>query len=285
MQISVQVQGLKDLQASMKDFSERRKNAAVATALTRTAVQVRDKIKALMPTALDRPTPYTVRQLKYVAATAAKPVAAVGFGVVRIDDQSGNLIRYQDVGSKETPAGRYLSTQIDGGARKAKRFERALQAVRVLPQGWLAVPGQRAKIDAYGNQSIGEIRQILSYFDAAEQTAGSTQNMGAKGRAKKRAGTRKTAGFEYFVVRPGDARSFSRANGKSGSHAAQPGIYRRTLFALGSRIEPIVIFVRAASYKRRFDFYNVAKSEGDRILQTELKRAIEESAARLSAKT
>jgi hypothetical protein len=284
MQIAIQVQGLKEVQDSLKDFSERRKNAAMATALTRTAVKVRDKVKAVMPALLDRPTPYTMRQLKYVAATAAKPVAAVGFGVVGIEDAYGRVIRYQDLGAKETPAGKYLSTQIDGGARKAKRFEKALQAVRVLPQGWLAVPGQRAKMDAFGNQSVGEMRQILSYFDAAQMTAGSTQNMGAKGRAKKRAGTRKTAGFEYFAIQPGGTRSFTRANGKIGSHAAQPGIYRRTLFALGSRIEPIVIFVRAASYKRRFDFYNIAKAEGDRILQAELVRAIDESAARLRAK-
>lgn len=284
MQISVQVEGLKELQNSMKDFSERRIKAAVATALTRTAVQVRDKVKAVMPSLLDRPTPYTMRQLKYVAATAAKPVAAVGFGVVGIQDQFGNVIRYQNLGASETPAGRYLGTQIDGGARKAKRFGKALQAVRVLPQGWLAVPGQRAKIDAFGNQSIGEIRQILSFFDAAQMTAGSTQNMGAKGRAKKLAGTRKTAGFEYFAVQPGDRRTFTRANGKSGTKAAQPGIYRRTLYDLGSRIEPIVIFVRAANYRRRFDFYNIAKAEGDRILQAELKRAVDESAARLQAK-
>ena len=284
MQISVQVEGLKELQASMKDFSERRKSAALATALTRTAVQVRDKVKGLMPTLLDRPTPYTMRQLKYVAATAAKPVAAVGFGVVAIEDQLGNVIRYQNLGASETPAGKYLSTQIDGGARKAKRFEVALQARRILPAGWLAVPGQRAKMDAYGGQSVGEIKQILSYFDAASFKSGSDQNSNFKGREKLRKGTRKTAGFEYFAVQPGERRTFTRASGKTGTKAAQPGIYRRTLYALGSRIEPIVIFVRAATYKRRFDFYNIAKAEGDRILQTELKRAIDESAARLRAK-
>jgi hypothetical protein len=285
MQISVQVQGLKELQASMQDFSERRKSAAIATALTRTAVQVRDKVKGLMPTVLDRPTPYTQRQLKYVAATAAKPVAAVGFGVVGIADERGNVIRYQDLGAKNTPAGKYLSTQIDGGARKAKRFELALQSRRILPAGWLAVPGQRAKMDAFGNQSVGEIKQILSYFDAASSKSGSDQNSNFKGREKLRKGTRKTAGLEYFAVQPGDRRTFTRASGKTGTKAAQPGIYRRTLFALGSRIEPIVIFVRAASYKRRFDFYNIAKAEGDRILQTELVRAIDESAARLRARS
>ena len=156
---------------------------------------------------------------------------------------------------------------------------------RILPAGWLAVPGQRAKMDAFGNQSVGEIKQILSYFDAASSKSGSDQNSNFKGREKLRKGTRKTAGLEYFAVQPGDRRTFTRASGKTGTKAAQPGIYRRTLFALGSRIEPIVIFVRAASYKRRFDFYNIAKAEGDRILQTELVRAIDESAARLRARS
>ncbi|MFZ2309609.1 MAG: hypothetical protein WAW34_19915 [Rhodoferax sp.] len=281
MKLDIQITGLKELQADLNNFSERRLNAAIATALTRTAVQVREKAKSAMLTSLDRPTPYTVRQLKYVAATAAKPVAAVGFGVVGIQDVQGNVIRYQDLGASETPAGKYLSPQIRGGARGNKRFENALRAVGVLPSGWQAVPGARAKIDAYGNQSIGEIRQILSWMDAAELVAGSRQNMGAAGRAKRIKGTRKTAGFEYFVVPAGASRAFVRANGKTGSHKMQPGIYRRTLLAMGSRIEPIIIFVRSTQYRPRFDFYGIAQRESDRILPTELTRAVSESIARM----
>lgn len=282
MKIDMQITGLNELRASLKDFSERRLNAAVATALTRTAVQVRDKVKSGMSASFDRPTPYTMRQLKYVAATATKPVAAVGFGVVAIEDIHGNVIRYQDLGSGETPAGKYLNAQIHGGKRRDKRFEKALRAVGVLPTGWVAVPGERAKVDSYGNQSIGEIRQILSWFDAAELVAGSRQNMRQKGRDKKIKGTKKTAGFEYFVSLPGGMRTFIRSNGNTGSHKMQPGIYRRTALAMGSRVEPVVIFVKDASYRKRFDFYQIAQQEGDRILPTEVQRAVSESVARMN---
>ena len=284
MQISLNISGLKELQASLKDMSDRRIKAAVATALTRTAVQVRDKVKTAMVTSLDRPTAYTMRQLKYVAATAERPVAAVGFGVVAITDQRGDVMRYQDLGASETPAGKYLHDQIHGGPRRDKRFEKALRAVNVLPQGWFAVPGQRAKMDSHGNQSVGELKQILTWFDAAELVAGSRQNMRQKGRDKRIKGTKKTAGWEFFVVQAGASRSFARANGKTGSHKMQPGIYRRTMLAMGTKIEPIVIFVNQARYRQRFDFYGIAKQEGDRILPIELNRAVRESLARMNGK-
>lgn len=282
MKLQVKVDGLQELQDKLKDFSQRRINAVIATALTRTAVQVRSKVLKDMDAMLDTPTPYTKRQLKYVAATAAKPVAAVGFGVVGISDERGNIIRYQDLGPGERPAGRYLQPQIEGGKRSNKAFELALQHVGAMPKGWVAVPGERAKINAYGNQSVGELKQILSWFDAATRNNGSYQNMGAKGREKRLKGTKKKAGFEYFHVAPGGMRSFTRTNGKTGLHKMQPGIYRRTTYALGSHIEPVVIFVKAANYKKRFDFYAIAESERDRLLPIEMEQAIDESAKRLA---
>lgn len=281
MKISIKIDGLKELQANLKDMSDRRIKAATATALTRTAVQVRDKVKSAMTSLLDRPTPYTLKQLKYVGATAERPVAAVGFGVVGIQDVYGNVMRYEDLGANQTPAGKYLQAQIHGGPRRDKRFEKALRAVGVLPAGWFAVPGERANVDAFGNQSVGEMRQILSWFDAAELVAGSRQNMRQKGRDKRIKGTKKKAGFEYFAVRAGDARSFVRGSGKTGTHKMQPGIYRRTMQAMGSRIEPVVIFVSQARYSKRFDFYEIATQEANRILPAELTRAVNESFARM----
>lgn len=281
MQINMHIEGLRELQEELRNFSERRLRAAVATALTRTAVQVRDKIKTAMATSLDKPMPYTVRQLRYVAASAAKPVAAVGFGVVAIQDERGDVIRYQDLGASQTPAGKYLHYQIHGGTRRLKRFEKALQGAGVLPSGWFAVPGQRAKMTAFGNQSAGEIKQIMSWFDAAERSAGSTQNMGERGRARRRRGTRTKAGFEYFISPVGGRRTFTRANGKTGTHSMQPGIYRRTATALGSRVEPVIMFVKQANYRQRFDFYGMAEIEGSRLLPTELTRSINASLERL----
>lgn len=270
--INITVSGIKELQAELKDFSERRLRAAVATAMTRTAVQVRDRLKADLQTAIQRPTRYTVQQLKYAGATAQRPVAAVGFDILPIQDVYGNVLRYQAESPGTTPAGKYMALQAEGGARRTKRFERALQTVGVLPAGWFVVPGARARVDAYGNQSPGEIRQILSWFDAAELVAGSRQNMGPAGRDRRRKGARRTAGYEYFVIRPGERRG-----------GLVPGIYRRTSFALGKRVEPVMIFVKGAGYRRRFDFYGIAQRQIDATLPRELKIAIQQSAARLAA--
>lgn len=142
----------------------------------------------------------------------------------------------------------YLNTQIVGGERKGKAFERALQARGVLPPGWQVVPGAKAKLDAFGNHSPGEIRQILSWFGSAENAAGSVQNMTDATRARRRRGTRTTRGFEYFVILPGNRRG-----------RLTPGIYRRTFLGFGSAIEPIMIFIRSAQYQPRFDFYGLGK--------------------------
>jgi hypothetical protein len=275
MQINVQFTGLEEARAKFKQLSDRRLNAAVATAMTRTAVQVRDKLKTALQTSIQNPTPYTQRQLRYTAATAARPDAAVGFDINAVQDVYGNVVRYAPALPGTTPAGRYMQPSITGGSRTAKRFEKALQAVGVLPAGWITAPGQRARIDSYGNQSPGELRQILSWFDAAELVAGSRQNMRQAGRAKRIKGTRKTAGFEYFVAPVGGRRTFTRASGKTGTQKMQPGIYRRTSYAMGNRIEPIIIFIKTATYRRRFDFYGIANREAARLIQPEFDRAIQ----------
>lgn len=228
-------------------------------ALLHTAREVKDAEVREMGRVFDRPTRWTLSSFQ-----------------VRLD-KAGMQARVEIKDGYWYRADNYLQTQIEGASRRRqKAFEKALQAVGVLPAGWVAVPGERAKLDAYGNQSPGEIRQILSWFDAAERVAGSTQNMGVKGRDRRRKGTKKRAGWEYFLVRAGDKRSFVRGNGKTtGAHKMQPGIYRRTSYALGSRIEPVMIFVKSASYERRFDFYGVARRTIEREFQLRLQAALQ----------
>lgn len=273
MQLHLTVTGADDVKELVRDFSGRRLNAAIATTLTRVAVKVRDKLQGELQRAIDNPTPYTRRQLRYAAATADRPVAAVGFDILAVQDVFGNTVRFESAKRGTTPAGKYMAVQAEGGSRRMKRFERALQKVGALPEGWLVVPGGRAKKDAFGNQSPGEIRQVLSWFDAAELVAGSRQNMGTKGRDKRRKGTRKTAGFEYFVVPVGRERD-----------GLTPGIYRRTKFAFGSRVEPVMIFIDRANYRPRFDFYRIANQEAARLLPSEFHKAINESAQRKAAR-
>ncbi len=269
-----------DFAKRFEEFSNRRLRAAVATGITRTAVEVRQRMQADLDRVFDRPTPFTRRQLKYVPATADNLAGGVGFNIFGVSEAPGSPMRFKfdpvdDAFSP--PASKYLRAQIQGGARRQKRAEVALERVLALPPGWVAVPGERAKIDAYGNQSVGEIKQILSFFNAASNLSGSFQNMTPETRAKRLKGTRKKAGFDYFVARPGDKRSFVRSSGKTGTHKLLPGVYRRTYYALGTRVEPVMIFVRTTNYKRRYDFNGDASKYAADILPGKIREAMEQS--------
>jgi hypothetical protein len=255
-----------DVRAQLTQFSDRRFNAAMATALTRTAVQVRDAVQIEMPRVLDRPTPYTTRQLRYVAAKADRLAAAVGFNVVNVTDQRGATIAFRDLGAGETPAGKYLQPNISGGARRAKRLEVALRALGALPDGWLAVPGQGATLDAYGNVSRGQVLQVLSQL-RVQLVAGSNRNM--SGDARKQIAAQRRAGGRYYVVPPGKGK-------------VQPGIYQREF--IGRSVTPVFIFVRGANYKPRFDFDGVSQRLAAQSLPVEVQRSIAESLQRLQAR-
>jgi hypothetical protein len=212
---------------------------AAQRALLGTAQAIRTAEIAEMARVFDRPTRWTMGALKVKADSKF----SIHLGIL---DPDGYYKRAQN----------YLSTQVDGGTRRIKAMEAALQRRGVMPHGWSAVPGEGAEMDQNGNMNVGQLRQILSWFDAAERGMGSRQNMGEAGRAKRRKGTRKTRGFEYFAVIPG------RDN--SGRHRLTPGIYKRTSFGFGKAIKPVLIYVRTASYRPRFDFGPVAVATWER---------------------
>jgi len=253
-----------EVRRQLAEFSDRRFNAALATALTRTAVQVRTEVLASLPRLLDRPTPYTLRQLRYVGATADRLAAAVGFNVATVTDQRGAPIGYRDLGPGETPAGKYLQPQIEGGSRRLKRLEVALKAIGALPAGWFAVPGAGASIDAYGGVSRGQIVQVLSQL-RVQLVAGSQRNLaaGARGIAAQR-----KAGGRFFVIRPGEGRG-------------QPGIYQREF--IGRNVTPVFIFVKSVAYSKRFDFDRIAGGLAEQNLPVQIQRSLAEQLERLRA--
>lgn len=259
--LKIEARGVDELKATLREFSQRRLNAAIATALTRTAVQVRTAAQRELQRSVDRPTPYTVRQLRYVAATADRPVAAVGFNVAAIQDERGNVVRYQDLGPGETPAGKYLAVQVEGGTRRMKRLEQALVAAGAMPAGYRVVPAAGARLDAYGNVSRGQVIQVLSQL-RLQLVAGTNRSMSERTAiaAQRRAGGR------FFVIPPGSK--------------VQAGIYQREF--VGRNITPVFIFVRRASYRPRFDFYGATNREGDRVLPEQMRRAIAEQVRRLA---
>lgn len=252
MRINVTVQGLDQARADFADFSDRRFAAAVATALTRTAGLVRDDVRRQMPSIFDRPTAYTMNSLFVRPATAQRLQADVWFK----DDSATSR--------QGTPATKYLLPHVQGGERRTKRYERALQMAGHLPSGWLTVPGEFAKMDAHGNISHGQIIQILSQLRIT-LTAGHTRNMSFD--ARKQIAAQRRAGGRYFVIAPGN---------KQGT---TPGVYLRE-FA-GRSIMPVLIFVQRSAYTPRFPFDRITQASAARHLNQQLARAFAEQAARL----
>lgn len=241
-----------------------------------TARIVKDEVVKEMRRAFDRPTKWTLNAFR---VAIGKEALSLGLMRPEAGGEISARVEVKNLDDYQTDA--YLQTQIEGAAsRKQKKFEEALVKRGLLQRGWYVVPGAKARLDAYGNISRGQIRQVLAWFDAAEKTLGSTQNMGETGRNRRRKGTRKTRGFEYFAALPGHR--IGRGSWKNGrTQNLQPGIYRRTFFGFGGAIEPIMIFVRQAQYSPRFKFNEVATRTVRREFKPRLERALADELAKV----
>jgi hypothetical protein len=173
--LRVEMIGLEDCMAAIDRFSERRIRAALATALTRTALGGRDDLRAEARTVFDAPRPYTVNAITSKSATAQSLTAEV---LVRDDG----------------PVAGYLMPQVTGGARPAKHFERLATAFG-LPAGWVTAPGPGAQLDQYGNMRRAQLRDILSQLSR-------TPAQGAA-RAVRRTGRGSAKAVRYFVMPAG----------------------------------------------------------------------------------
>lgn len=238
----------------LTEFSDRRFAAACATALSRTAVYVRNGLTRQLPAVFSRPTPYTLNSI------FAKPAKADNL-TAHVDVKDDRAVTKGGTAPTD-----YLLPQVQGGARRMKRLEVALNAIGALPSGWRIVPGQGARLDAYGNVERGQVVQVLSQL-RIQLVAGSSRNMSFD--ARKMISAQRRAGGRFFVLQPGKTK-------------AAPGIYQRELF--GRTITPVLIFVQRASYPKRWDFYGSARRMSADQLPVEFNRAISDSLARLRAR-
>lgn len=223
---------------------------AAAKALTFTAQRVQYGERVEMQRVFDRPIPFTLSSLYLKPATLQNLEARVYFkgvwGATASDQPSGH---------------HYLEPQVYGGDRPLKGGEKLLQEYGFLPPGMIAVPGERAKLDANGNMSKGQLMQIRSALQIAESRKGRTANRSAA--SIKRRG--KALPNFIFIGQP---------------HPGMPaGVWERVG---NTGLRPILIFVKMARYKQRYDFYGVAQriseQEFDRQLDIELGRMTPQSA-------
>lgn len=242
--IKIGIEGFDRVQKRLGDLAGKARRAAVE-AVTKTAQEVKRAERAQIAQVFDRPTPWVLNSVYMKPATRQKPEA-----VVWIKDEAG----------KGIPSSKILQAEIDGGSRRQKRSEKALQSIGILPSGWVAVATKHAKTDAFGNMSRGQIVQILSHLQAFGEQ-GYSANATQKTLAKKWKGNEKKgiAGFGYFAIKPGNRFPKTRH--------LYPGIYEVRGWAKGARsIKPVMIFTPVANYKVRFKFFDVAQDVADREL-------------------
>lgn len=231
---------------------------ATSLGLNRLAQQFIRDTKVEIADSFDNPTPWTrnsLRQERLATKDSLQTVvdfkAALGTGA--------------GVGVTRT-ADKYLRWQVYGGERRLKAFERALVAIRAMPDGMFAVPGPGAQRDRYGNVKPSQIVAILSYFQAFQQDGqGWRMNSTAATRARMAKGGRTRMGYRYFVGRPGGRGAL--------------GIYQDVRVTSGVReLLPIFFFVRSARYEPRLDLESTLRRtvrlHGKRIMDQALAHAL-----------
>ncbi|WP_291854839.1 hypothetical protein [Bradyrhizobium sp.] len=192
----------------------------LAYTLTKVAQDIRDGERETIRAVFDRPTPFSSNSLFVRPATKHLLTA-----IVQFKEGFGSI-----------PAWKYLGPQVEGGGRRKKRHERALERVGILRSDEYCVPGKSVGLDAYGNMRGGDIVRILSRLGAAEGRAGYQMNATPRSRAR----IARTGGTTYFVSR--------------GRRGSPDGVYQRRR----GGVMPVLIFVRAPKYTKRFPFYERA---------------------------
>lgn len=210
-----------------------------ATALTRSAKDGQQALKAEMPRVFDRPTRFAINGTFLKAATATTQEARVW-----VKDSPWN----------GTPADRFLLPQIYGGTRRQKVMEQMLQRAGLMPSGWFAVPAAGAQLDSYGNVRRGQITQMLSQLQV--QRMAGYESRRSNSAASKRTVARQ--GVTYFAL-------------PAATSGLKPGIYLKRKFGHGTAIRPVFLFVQRAQYRPRLRFHEVVGDAAKRAFPRHFK--------------
>ena len=230
--------------ASMRDIPARVVPYAASTALTRTAqIAAKKDLPDAMRAAFINPTPFTLNSL-YVEPSNTATLSA--------------RVMVKNVSSRGVVPEKFLFPEVAGGGRNEKGFEKALRYAGWLKAGERAIPGDAAKLDAYGNVSGPTIRSLLSLI----MTAGARST--TRGRDGKRLKKGRKLANDIFIGEP-----------IGGNRPA--GIWRRE----GQRIRPLFIFTsKTPLYRARLDFDGIALQAANTHFKTEFTRAFEEMRAK-----
>ena len=149
--VTIKDKGVRDLIKALPKSAGR----AAEIALDKTAKDIKQAEIKEMQRVFDRPVRYTLNSLRVTPTRNHNMRASVWF---KEPDRMGQ---------------HYLVPQVEGGPRKTKGFERALDDK-------MFIPGKFARMTRAGNVSPGQIRQIMSVLGKAERYAGYQANITAR---------------------------------------------------------------------------------------------------------
>ncbi|WP_411839235.1 hypothetical protein [Paracoccus sp. ME4] len=204
-----------DLQRNLRQLADKDARMAAVWALNDTAADVLEHVHANMDRVFDRPTRFTKGAFRIKRA--------------RPQDLEAEVVERDRQGRRH-----YLKVQELGGQRPQTGLE-ALLSSRVAYAGIIqsVTPAPGARLDAYGNWSIGERNQALSAIQAQRDPTTNT-TVASRRRNRRRAG--------FFVPREGSGLS--------------PGIWKR---APDGTISKVLHFSALAPvYSQRLGFQDGA---------------------------
>jgi hypothetical protein len=201
---------------------------AMAVALTRTSKAVEKELQGEIASKLDNPTPW-IRKGTYTKSAKPQTLTA-------------------EVGIKDRQA-LYMKEHFSAGKRNQKPFEKVLSSMGLLPGGYKTVYGAGMKLDARGNPTRTQLREMIGSLR--------TGIGAAKGRGK---GVKLTT---YIALGPGNRAGIA------------PGIYMR----VQQKIMPVLVYVDSASYRKRMDMGTMARKvvarDFDRLFRAAYQQAMQ----------
>ena len=120
---------------------------AASNALNAVAFKARTGLQEEMKSSLDRPKPWTVKQVRVKKSTKRNLEAIVGSP--------------QAVAGKSGILDQILGPHIRGTQRRSKPIESRLRAIGLMPSGYYAIPASGTRRDRYGNMTRAAWRKLL----------------------------------------------------------------------------------------------------------------------------
>jgi hypothetical protein len=233
-----------------KNYSKQVKFATAKT-LTDVAGKVRVKVAEEMSRKFDKPKPETLKSLviKPASKNADNPQAEV-------------FVKDRPFAKNPLSLAEILEHQFSGGTRRRKRIEKLFERKGLISSNDFLVPGEGAKLDQYGNMSLGEVSKILANLGA---NLDAIQNSTRRSRVKARDDKKRSAAGYFW----------------SNGQRLPKGVWLRYRFGYGNAVKPIMIVINAPKYSKRIDMAKIASEviskDLDRLLAENLRAALKSS--------